>query len=232
MISPTAWLERLQQELRVARAGDDPEGVHQMRVAAARLRVWLELGGRRALVDDLRWLRRSGGDVRDLDVLIAENTRPECAGWLSDRREEARRKLLAALDDERVDAMFGALACMPPLERSEARKNLAKLVKHALRAGAKTEKDETDVTRWHELRRTLRKLRYAREWLDEDTKKIHELLDVLGELNNRVVEARHLAECPEKGAQASLASVHEKIDAQRKLAAKGWSALRGELEAG
>src|SRR5262245_54899902 len=48
------WLERLAAAIEVAAKGDDPEGVHQVRVAAGRLVVWLRLGARRALIDDLR----------------------------------------------------------------------------------------------------------------------------------------------------------------------------------
>lgn len=231
MISPTAWLERLQQELAVARAGDDPEGVHQLRVAAGRLRVWLELGGRRALVDDLRWLRRSASEVRDLDVLLEGNPNSECASWLAERRAASRRELLTALDDERVDALLAALTWVPAIPRERAHRNVPRLVRHALRAGARIENDATDVTAWHALRRSLRRLRYARDWLDEDTGDLRDFLDVLGEMNNRVVEARHLTECQANGAAEALGTVKRKIEEQRAAAAKGWNELRPKLEA-
>jgi CHAD domain-containing protein len=54
-----------------ARAGADPEGVHQLRVAVVHLRVWLDMGGWRVLHDDLRWLRAIAARVRDLDVQLA-----------------------------------------------------------------------------------------------------------------------------------------------------------------
>jgi CHAD domain-containing protein len=231
MISPTAWLERLQQELAAARAGDDPEGVHQMRVAAGRLRVWLELGRRRALVDDLRWLRRSASEVRDLDVLLAENSSPECASWLEEKRAASRRELVSALDDERVGALLTALVALPALSRARARRSLERFRRNALHRGAQVERDATDVTAWHGLRRSLRRLRYAREWLEEDTDEIRHFLDLLGELNNRVVEARHLAVCGASGAAESLAIVRLKIEEQRTAAAAAWSPLREKLEA-
>ncbi|HEU4743256.1 MAG TPA: CHAD domain-containing protein, partial [Meiothermus sp.] len=64
MIAPTRWLLHLENHLPVARKGADPEGVHQVRVAGRRLRVWLELGGYQVLHDDLRWLVRGAGKVR------------------------------------------------------------------------------------------------------------------------------------------------------------------------
>ncbi len=232
MISPSAWLELLQEELDVARTGDDPGSVHRMRVAAGRLRVWLELGDRRALIDDLRWLRRSAGEVRDLDVLIAETTDPECASWLVERRVAAQRQLIDALADERVGALLAALAWMPPLPRAHARRNVARLLKRALRAGTRIERAPTDVSAWHRLRRSLRRLRYAREWLDENTDELRDFLDVLGDLNNRVVESRELAECPANGAAAARTAADRKIETQCEAAAVAWTKLRAKLEAG
>lgn len=232
MISPTAWLERLEQSLANARAGDDPEVVHQVRVAAARLRVWLDLGGRRALVDDLRWLRRSASPVRDLDVLIAENPDPTCTSWLSARRVTSRAEFRAALDDERVGGLLTALAAMPALQRARARQRIAHVEQRVMRAGAELERDTSDVHAWHALRRALRRLRYALEWLDEDTDSIRAFLDVLGELNNRVVEERHLTECPpSNSATEALAAVERSIETQREVAAAGWTRLRTKLKA-
>jgi CHAD domain-containing protein len=60
----------------IARRGDDPEGVHQLRVSARRLRSELRIvasGLKRQPLDqltkDLRWLGRELGHQRDLDVL-------------------------------------------------------------------------------------------------------------------------------------------------------------------
>ena len=61
----------------IARIGEDPEGVHQARVATRRLRSHLATfapvlrrGARPSgSTSDLRWLGRSLGIVRDLDVL-------------------------------------------------------------------------------------------------------------------------------------------------------------------
>ena len=60
----------------VARLGDDPEGVHQLRVNSRRLRAELEIfspifknGSRQPLRGELRWIGRILGSLRDLDVL-------------------------------------------------------------------------------------------------------------------------------------------------------------------
>lgn len=232
MISPTAWLERLARELAVARAGDDPEGVHQMRVAAGRLGVWLELGGWRVLRDDLRWLRRSASGVRDLDVLIAGGGDAEHVRWLEARRVSARRELSVALDDECVEGLLTALARMPALPRSTARDRLRTLKDRALRASAALEHDRSDLHAWHRLRRALRRLRYALEWLGEDAQALEAFQDVLGELNNRVVAARHLREFRGDGARTEAVDVLERsIDAQCAIAAEHWVGLREQIEA-
>ena len=64
---------RLVEHEPVARLGDDPEGVHQMRVSARRLRAAIDTF-KPALPSDLvdqrrelRWLGRSLADVRDLE---------------------------------------------------------------------------------------------------------------------------------------------------------------------
>jgi hypothetical protein len=80
------------------------------------------------------------------------------------------------------------------------------------------------------LRRALRRLRYAEEWLDADTKDLHEFLDVLGDLNNRVVEAHHLAECRSSHALEHAVAVEQKITDKRDEAALGWKTLRKKLE--
>jgi triphosphatase len=63
--------------------GEDPEGVHQLRVAVRRLRAlvsmfkgYLEGEAADYLAEELRWLQRSLGDARDLDVFLEETLAP------------------------------------------------------------------------------------------------------------------------------------------------------------
>ena len=111
------------------RLGDDPEEVHQARVATRRLRS--DLRTFRTLVDptwagplrdELKWIAGELGAVRDADVLLERLERqatvlPEQDGRaaaallrrLVDEREAARASLLEALDSDRYVALVDAL---------------------------------------------------------------------------------------------------------------------------
>ena len=111
------------------RLGEDPEDVHQFRVATRRLRsdlqtfsVVLEPEWVRSLRSELRWLGGEVGAVRDGDVLTdrlraQSSTLPaadtEGARLLLDRlaaqREGARAEMLAALRSARYDKLLIAL---------------------------------------------------------------------------------------------------------------------------
>ncbi len=89
----TEHLTALQHEEARLRAGED-EGVHQLRVAARRLRSALstyarvlEDGATDRLRDDLRWLGRVLGDARDAQV--------------------ARQRLLALVKDQPAELVLG-----------------------------------------------------------------------------------------------------------------------------
>ncbi|MBV9169762.1 MAG: CHAD domain-containing protein [Chloroflexi bacterium] len=108
----------LQAHAEGARSGEQPRGVHQMRVATRRLRAALRVfedvlsAEAAGLSDELRWLAALLGAVRDLDVQLqhtgeravelglVEGLHPYCA-WLSVERERARQTLVCGLDDER-----------------------------------------------------------------------------------------------------------------------------------
>ena len=117
-----------------ARTGDDPEDVHQLRVATRRLRAFLR--GARGLVDadwadDVRAraavLGEALGAVRDLDVLL-ERIRADVAELdpaerrdarpllrkLQRERVSARRRLLALLDDRAYFDLLDTLEAGPP----------------------------------------------------------------------------------------------------------------------
>jgi CHAD domain-containing protein len=107
-----------------------PDEIHQLRVAARRLRVALRLFRRmlssRAvarLIADLRWFATALGDVRDLDVYtdnfkqyclyLTPEQRNELSGYelyLRRERADARQRATAALADPRARAMFDEAA--------------------------------------------------------------------------------------------------------------------------
>lgn len=109
-------LEHLQDNHHGALLSDDPEYIHQMRVAARRLRAALRLFA--PLLPDsfsdrvlppLQELMSVLGEARDLDVLLTEIAAPvladlpdeprlgELIGMLTERRYEARRRVLDLL---------------------------------------------------------------------------------------------------------------------------------------
>lgn len=124
------------------RLGDDPEHVHQARVGTRRLRsdlrtFWrlLDPDWARPVNAELGWLAAALGEVRDDDVLTGRlrgqiRSLPgidakAAAGLLrrlASEREEARTRLLEALDSDRYVALLENLvqaAAHPPLARPD-----------------------------------------------------------------------------------------------------------------
>jgi CHAD domain-containing protein len=120
------------------RLGEDPEAVHQFRVATRRLRSdlrtfsgFLEPARTDELREELSWLGSVVGPVRDLDVLgarfvaqareLPDLDQPAASGLLTQlaaTRLDARRNLLGALRSERYDRVLRALvafASEPPV---------------------------------------------------------------------------------------------------------------------
>jgi CHAD domain-containing protein len=138
------------------RLGEDPEELHDMRVATRRLRAALGLFAGvlpvRAQVfrDELGWLGRLLGEVRDLDVQQeglaglavaaadwsagagAENHDPlaELAALLERERGAARTDMLAALDSVRWERLAKGLAAM--VQQGPPRRSLATRVPAAI----------------------------------------------------------------------------------------------------
>ncbi len=132
------------------RLGEDPEELHDMRVATRRLRAALSLFAEvlpvraQAYRTELGWLASVLGAVRDLDVQIdgLGNMSDTLAGWspaalhvgdhdpladlsalLERDRARARDELLGALDSVRWERLFAGLASLArqgPLRRSLA----------------------------------------------------------------------------------------------------------------
>jgi CHAD domain-containing protein len=126
-----ASVQRLLRADPVARAGKDPEGVHQARVATRRLRsdlrtfapllqpAWVD-----HLRDELRELAALLGAVRDADVLLerlrsaaatlpTDHDRATAERLLADlehSRDADRATLLAAMDDPRYQRLLDDLA--------------------------------------------------------------------------------------------------------------------------
>jgi triphosphatase len=213
----------LRKHARAARGNDDPERTHRLRVSVRKLRVALQLF--RPLLDetwvaptleDLRWLFRKLGEVREYDVLTAtlaaEESAAELQAQLASRRARARRAARRALSSKRYLRLLRALRTMPrggadegaPSARKWARKRLRKRLArvHALRSqGA-----EHDEVLRHDLRKQLKKLRYAADLFGPlfPQKRVKAYLgpletlqDLLGDLNDAAVGTRLLREAGE-----------------------------------
>lgn len=110
---------------------DQPDSVHQMRVASRRLRSTLQAYGEllersatRAVTDELKWIAAVLGEDRDLEVLRARVSdavaaqpvefvlgpvSARVATWFAPRQAEARARVIIALDGDRYVALLGAL---------------------------------------------------------------------------------------------------------------------------
>jgi CHAD domain-containing protein len=172
------------------RLGEDPECVHQARVATRRLRSdlrtfrsFLDPEWNRSLRDELGWLGRLLGEVRDTEVLLAR-FRARAAGLSEGRaaerllgrlvgtRETARVALLEALRGDRYVALLNRLVSAaeePRLAHQEAVSArealpdiLAALWTHLEGAVAEMDDPPTDE-QLHRVRIRTKRLRYAAE---------------------------------------------------------------------
>jgi CHAD domain-containing protein len=169
-----------------SRLGEDPENLHQHRVAARRVRAFvratrasLDAQWRQALVVRLRDLGAATGPVRDLDVLLehvrdelrtqAEVDRPAgnvLLAKLESERNLARRRLHEALGSNGYRALLDQLRASPRLAEGVdsvqldrvARKEFGRLV--AAVGGLGKRPSEAAL---HELRILLKRVRYAAE---------------------------------------------------------------------
>lgn len=171
-INPAATLTRFDEALARARRGE-AEGVHDLRVLSRRLLVWLELAEVRMLRDDVKWLLRETSALRDLDVFDALLT--------TEGREVLRPPAVArahrALESTRVRGLTAAFRALGTIRRRRALRALDELERALVKARFK--KNDEGL---HSLRKLVRRVRYAREWLDlpaDDLRHVQNLLGVV-----------------------------------------------------
>ncbi|HEV7526674.1 MAG TPA: CHAD domain-containing protein [Acidimicrobiia bacterium] len=160
--------ERLVAHEADLRAGDDPESVHQARVATRRLRSdlrtfqpFLDERWANDLRADLRWLGAELGAVRDIEVQ-RDRLRAH-AGQLPTAEAEASRRVVRRLDADRAAAKADLIAMLdePRYEHGRA-KLAAAAASPAFVAAARA--DAADAlrgivrARWKKLRRAVHKL--------------------------------------------------------------------------
>jgi len=207
------------------RLGEDPEALHDMRVVTRRLRAALKLYAhvlpRRAerYERDLRHFARALGDVRDLDVhlerLSEEALRngevPEAVvALLEDRRGEARRRMLEALDSNRYERFVASFSGTLRRGRSpaptgpilEAAPDRIRDRYRKVRRAANVLTGNSPPEDFHDLRKKGKRLRYTLEPLQaiygKPSEKMVKLLktiqDDLGEHQDLIVAAELMEE--------------------------------------
>lgn len=224
-----------------SRLGDDPENLHQHRVAGRRARAFLRATKafvdpewRRSLAGPLRELASVTGPVRDLDVLL-EHVRGQTDGldepdrtgaaWLvaalEQQRAVARRELLTALDADGYRLLLARLRLPPRLapgvERVRlervAHKEFRRLTKAVDRLGKRPRDGDL-----HGLRIQLKRTRYAAELAPSRggrRKRFLEhagaLQDLLGEYQDAVVAEERLRTATVVDPQTAAAYVAGRI---------------------
>lgn len=176
------------------RLGEEPEALHQMRVSTRRLRAALALFVKalpaRAdrLSVELGWLAEVLGAVRDLDVQLGNldqwcedlpgehgQALDDLGDLLARHRDEARARLLEALESRRYERLVASLQAMldqGPLKRSPEARTLAvvalpDLISERHRAAVKAAKRAQSsgvLPDFHRLRIRCKRLRYAIEF--------------------------------------------------------------------
>lgn len=237
-VSVRAFLTEGVRRLMAAASGalqGDVEGVHQMRVATRRLRsdlrtfrTLIDPAWSKPLVDELRWLGRVLGDVRDLDVMTerlkkaAGRDLPALAPIfdpLSARHSEARDRLETTLTGTRFGALKGRLieaphtAILTESASLRSREVLPKLVASAwikLARRGRALRDHDPDEAFHETRIHAKRTRYAAEAvapaLASDmseaaakfARKVQKIQDVLGEHQDATVAAATVAKLAEE----------------------------------
>lgn len=229
-IAADRWLRHLERHVPVAREGLDPEGAHQMRIAIARLRVWLALGGWHVLDDDLRWLRARIAPIRDLDVQLQHGPPPSWAAALRRRHARARSELVATLEHPRLSSLLGALTCLPPVPSAHARMAIPRMASRVLARSRAASARGADLESLHRLRCVVRRLRFALEWLDVDTADLVPVQDALGEACDASVALRSLGKHRNKRVRRYREKLVRDLRRARRQARASFRRIRPQLE--
>jgi CHAD domain-containing protein len=174
------------------RLGEDPEAVHQARVATRRIRSTLRTFSK--LLDkewtdrlrgDLKWLADLLGEVRDADVMLERfsghlealpaadaKAGRRLLATLVDQRDHARRRLLGAMAQEKyavllddVVAAAAAPALLPGADRpaAEVMPPLVRKPWRRLRKAVRQAGDDPADDQLHQIRIRAKRARYAAE---------------------------------------------------------------------
>ena len=177
------------------RLGEDPEQLHDMRVATRRMRAAIALFEEAlpaevvGLREELGWVASALGAVRDLDVLIEQveawgrpaggvddPTLDAVAGVLHADRDQARANLVQTLDSPRYERLLAELTAVlrhgpvgaSPSSRVpsvDAAPSLIKKRYRKVRKGGRRIDRTSKPADYHRLRIRAKRLRYALQFL-------------------------------------------------------------------
>ncbi|GGG17885.1 inorganic triphosphatase [Rhizobium wenxiniae] len=174
---------RLNEE--IMRVRQNPESLHQARVALRRLRSAITLfkpilrdGETKRLSGELRWLADVLGEVRNIDVLLPKAKPGQLRDKLSGKRASAYEDVMVAIDSSRTRALmldfYEWLHCgeylRDPASRDIRERKVDEFASEALdKARKKLKKHGRDLAgvddeHRHEARKDAKKLRYASEF--------------------------------------------------------------------
>jgi CHAD domain-containing protein len=237
------------------RIGEDAEAVHQARVATRRIRSTLRTFSKLLdeewtdrLRDDLKWLANLLGEVRDTDVLLERFSdhlaelpaEDEKAGRrlltrLSEERDQARRRLLGAMGQEKYAELLedlveaaAAPALLPGADRpaTEVTPPLVRRPWKKLRKEVRQAGDNPADEQLHKIRIRAKRARYAAEAVEPVIGKpaeafadaIADLQSVLGDHQDAVVGEAWLRQAAE-GARRDVALVAGQLIAAERASA-------------
>ncbi|NOX60868.1 MAG: CHAD domain-containing protein, partial [Chloroflexi bacterium] len=179
--------KRLRAQYEGVLAGEDPEAVHDARVAARRMRSalyffrpWLPKKPRKLLNKRLRKFAQVLGAVRDLDVsmayahkyagLFAPEAEAPIRAYLQAEREQARAAMMAYFNSGAYDRLLEALDAFEALE-GPGKGRLSEVLPQLLRRAAAevhlydgTLVPECPVEHLHALRISIKRYRYLLEF--------------------------------------------------------------------
>ena len=191
-----------------------PEALHQARVAMRRLRAGLSLF-RSAIMDsefprlrdELRWFTGELGDARNLDVFLQRELPPDQRRQLTENREAAYDRVIAALDSTRFRTLMLDLVTWAALgpwhDHANAGLPIEPYVNRRIdrlwnRISAADHLTRMDEEERHELRILIKKIRYALEFVHalhahegqrqkKFARALEDLQETLGLLNDAAV---------------------------------------------
>ena len=167
--------------------------------------------------------------MRDLDVVLGPAATPRrWAEWLVAERSRRFQQLLQVAGAPRTRrAPVRPSAHMAPVEEARAREAIPRLAGAVLGLGEQLQRAPNDVEAFHSLRRSVRGLRYALEWLQEKTGAFKEFQDITGRAADLSVALLLLDVYPDAGGLSEYRTqLEQDFSARRIDAVTAWPGLR------